>query len=66
MLESQDEWMSDDELNHALDYTDGYAMKVNAQFSTSISGLYWNLDQQGFCIGTELYLECAITKKETD
>ena len=42
MLENQDEWMSDAELNDALNYTDGYAMKINAQFSTTISGLYWN------------------------
>ena len=42
MLEDQDEWMSDAELNDALNYTDGYAMKINAQVSTTISGLYWN------------------------
>ena len=68
MLQNQTQKMSEAQLDEVRRYTDGYAMKLEADFPvaqcTPGPGITcldkFEQDQQGFCIATELNLECVI------
>ena len=66
MLDSEPEKLSDDELNQATTYTDGFAMKFLAEFAgTEDLPDPFSFDHQGICIGTDMFMECVIAEADS-